>query len=112
MQAEAQVDMHVVVPPQRFAPNRKWMAAWFAWNSYASLNTTRATTSSLKRIVRFTFSQRRKMMKSTLSQLAGVHPFWQNIEFDFTRRPETLSVAEWCSLVNDIAARTNHKIAI
>ena len=58
-----------------------------------------------ERVTRFTFSQRRKMLKSTLSQLAGVHPFWQQIEFDFTRRPETLDVAEWCELTNELARR-------
>ncbi len=57
-----------------------------------------------ERIVRYTFHQRRKMLKSSLSGLAGIHPFWQDAALDFTRRPETLSTAEWVQLADVIAA--------
>ena len=55
---------------------------------------------TLERIVRYTFHQRRKMLKSSLSGLAGVHPFWQEADLDFRRRPETLTPAEWVGLAD------------
>jgi 16S rRNA (adenine1518-N6/adenine1519-N6)-dimethyltransferase len=57
-----------------------------------------------ERIVRYTFHQRRKMLKSSLAGLTGIHPFWQEAAFDFTRRPETLSPAEWVEIADVIAA--------
>ncbi|MFZ5434674.1 MAG: 16S rRNA (adenine(1518)-N(6)/adenine(1519)-N(6))-dimethyltransferase RsmA [Calditrichota bacterium] len=56
----------------------------------------------LERIVRFTFHQRRKMLKSSLSSMPGIHPFWQQADIDFTRRPETLSPSEWVRLADAI----------
>ncbi|MBI5059571.1 ribosomal RNA small subunit methyltransferase A [candidate division KSB1 bacterium] len=58
----------------------------------------------LERIVRWCFHQRRKMLKSTLSELAGVHPHWQKCELDFTRRPETLTPQEWVRLSDVVSA--------
>ncbi|MBU0508628.1 ribosomal RNA small subunit methyltransferase A [bacterium] len=58
---------------------------------------------TLERIVRFCFHQRRKMLKRSLSSLSGIHPFWQRADLDFTRRPETLTPAEWVELADTIA---------
>lgn len=58
---------------------------------------------TLERVVRYCFHQRRKMLKRTLSSLAGVHPFWQEAKLDFTRRPETLTLAEWVHLADTIS---------
>lgn len=55
-------------------------------------------------MVRFCFSQRRKMLKTSLSAMAGIHPFWKLADFDFTRRPETLSPVEWIELADTVAA--------
>lgn len=57
---------------------------------------------NFERMVRYTFHQRRKMLKSSLSGLAGIHPFWQKADMDFTRRPETLSPAEWVVLSDTV----------
>jgi 16S rRNA (adenine1518-N6/adenine1519-N6)-dimethyltransferase len=62
----------------------------------------------MERIVRWTFHQRRKMLKSSLSGLAGVHPFWQESALDFTRRPETLTPAEWVAL-SDLVRHAQHR---
>jgi 16S rRNA (adenine1518-N6/adenine1519-N6)-dimethyltransferase len=61
----------------------------------------------MERIVRHCFHQRRKMLKSSLSGLAGVHPFWQKADLDFTRRPETLTPGEWVKL-SDVVSHTRH----
>ncbi len=58
----------------------------------------------MERMVRFTFSRRRQMLKRTLSCLAGVHPHWQKSTLEFTRRPETLTVQEWVGLADTIVA--------
>ncbi len=55
---------------------------------------------TLERIVGHCFHLRRKMLKSSLAGLAGVHPFWQEADLDFTRRPETLTPAEWVHLAD------------
>jgi 16S rRNA (adenine1518-N6/adenine1519-N6)-dimethyltransferase len=57
----------------------------------------------LNKLIRGAFSGRRKMLRNTLKSTAGIHPFWQELQFDFTRRPETVSVAEWVHLANDIS---------
>ncbi len=59
----------------------------------------------LERIVRWCFHQRRKMLRTTLASLAGVHPFWQEVPLDFRRRPEDLSPAEWVMLADGIDQR-------
>lgn len=63
----------------------------------------------LERIVRWCFHRRRKMLRTTLSSLAGVHPFWQEVELDFRRRPEELSPAEWVTLADGIHERQQQK---
>lgn len=105
VQAEAVVDLHTIVPAAAFRPMPQVDGGVVRMEFLKIPEFYPSDYQLFERIVRFPFSQRRKMLKSTLSQLAGVHPMWQEIDFDFTRRPESLSVAEWCMLCNDIAAR-------
>jgi len=62
----------------------------------------------LNKLVRGTFAGRRKMLRNSLKSVAGIHPFWQELDFDFTRRPETVSVEEWVHLSNEISRLRNH----
>lgn len=79
VQAEAVVDLHVIVPPEAFRP-RPQVDGGVVRMEFVRLPEHYPTDYKLlKRVTRFAFSQRRKMLKSTLSQLAGVHPFWQQI---------------------------------
>lgn len=105
VQAEANVDMHVVVPASAFRPQPQVDGGVVRMDFLKIPEHYPQDYKLFERIVRFTFSQRRKMLKSTLSQLAGVHPFWQQSDFDFTRRPETLTIAEWVKLTDEIAHR-------
>jgi len=66
----------------------------------------------LNRLVRGAFSVRRKMLRNSLKNIAGVHPFWQSLDFDFTRRPETVTVEEWVTLANQISSKRNHKLGV
>lgn len=103
VQAEAVTNLHVVVPAIAFRPMPQ-VDGGVVRMEYLKIPEHYPKNYKLfERIVRFTFSQRRKMLKSTLSQMAHVHPFWQKLEFDFTRRPESLSVAEWCKLCDDMS---------
>lgn len=102
VQTEADVNLHTIVPASAFRPMPQVDGGVVQMNFIREPEHYPTDYKLFERIVRFVFSQRRKMLKSTLSQLAGVHPFWQKIEFDFTRRPETLSPAEWCDFVSQV----------
>lgn len=105
VQVEATVDLSLIVPAAAFRPTPQVDGGVVSMQFLRHPDCYPNDYHVFERVIRFTFSQRRKMMKSTLSQLAGVHPMWQDVDFDFSRRPETLSVSEWCSLCNSIAAR-------
>ena len=57
----------------------------------------------LDKLIRGTFSVRRKMLRNSLKSVAGIHPFWQELDFDYTRRPETVTLQEWITLANAIS---------
>ena len=57
----------------------------------------------LRTVIRASFNQRRKMLRKSLQQLPGFRPKMDKIEFDFTRRPEDLSVQEFVDLSNRIS---------
>lgn len=102
VQVEAEASLYSIVPAVAFRPTPQVDGGVVQMQFFRSPHKYPKDYPLFERVVRFTFSQRRKMMKSTLSQLSGIHPAWQSIEFDFTRRPETLTVEEWCDLCNDI----------
>lgn len=53
-------------------------------------------------VIRSSFNQRRKMLRKSLQQLPGFRDKMEHIDFDFTRRPEDLSVQEFVDLSNRI----------
>ena len=101
-QLEAQTELAFTVPAGAFLPKPKVDGGVVRMQFYRIPPTQPLDYQVLERIVRFTFHQRRKMMKGTLSSLPGIHPFWQKSDFDFTRRPETLTPTEWVELTNTI----------
>lgn len=105
VQAEATVDLHSIVPASAFRPTPQVDGGVVRMEFIREPDHYPVDYKLFERVIRFTFSQRRKMLKSTLAQLAGIHPFWQTLDWDFKRRPETLSPAEWCDLCNEIQAR-------
>lgn len=109
VQAEADTHLHSIVPASAFRPTPQVDGGVVQMAFLREPEHYPVDYKLFERIVRFTFSQRRKMLKSTLSQLAGIHPFWQSLDFDFTRRPETLSPAEWCDLCNEIQERVSSR---
>jgi 16S rRNA (adenine1518-N6/adenine1519-N6)-dimethyltransferase len=102
-QLEAAVHLLFTVPAGAFRPAPKVDGGVVQLDFYRIPPTYPADFSIMERLVRYTFHQRRKMLKSSLPGLAGIHPFWQEAPLDFTRRPETLHPAEWVILADAVS---------
>lgn len=59
----------------------------------------------LRSLVRTAFGQRRKMLRNSLKEYADKNCF------DFTRRPENVTVAEWISLANELFKSGSAKLS-
>jgi len=101
-QLEAKVESVLAVPAGCFSPKPKVDGEVLRFFPYRQLPVYPQNWQVLERIVRWCFHRRRKMLRSTLASLAGVHPFWQEVPLDFSRRPEELSPAEWVMLADGI----------
>lgn len=53
-------------------------------------------------LVKTVFGQRRKMLRNTLKQIVGDEKVLESVSTDLSRRPETLSVAEFVRLSNSL----------
>jgi len=104
VQLEARAQTMFIVPAGAFRPTPKVDGGVIRLDFLRAPEHVPRDYATFERMVRFCFSQRRKMLKSSLSALAGIHPFWKLADFDFTRRPETFSPAEWVELANTVAA--------
>lgn len=102
-QLEAQTESVLMVPAGAFRPTPKVDGGVVRLQFYRIPPAVPRDYTVVERIVRFAFSQRRKMLKRSLSSLAGIHPFWQQSDLDFRRRPETLTPGEWVKLADVIA---------
>jgi 16S rRNA (adenine1518-N6/adenine1519-N6)-dimethyltransferase len=108
-QLEAQVTSVLRVPAACFSPKPKVDGEVLRFFPYRQPPVYPQNWQVLERIVRWCFHRRRKMLRSTLASLAGVHPFWQEVPLDFSRRPEELSPAEWVMLADGIWQRLQRK---
>ena len=104
VQLEARSQMMFTVPAGAFRPAPKVDGGVVRLDFLRVPEQMPRDFTTLERMVRFCFSQRRKMLKTSLSAMAGIHPFWKLADLDFTRRPETLTPAEWVRLADDVAA--------
>ena len=59
----------------------------------------------LERLTEAAFSQRRKMLRSSLRDLAGGLKALEKAGIDSSRRAETVSVAEWIAIARELSAR-------
>lgn len=104
----AQIEAHCYpvlhVPASAFRPEPKVDGGVIRLDFYRIPPAIPKDMQLLERIVRWCFTHRRKMLKGSLSGLAGVHPHWENSELDFHRRPETLTPIEWVGLSDTITA--------
>ncbi|RPI02759.1 MAG: ribosomal RNA small subunit methyltransferase A [Calditrichaeota bacterium] len=60
----------------------------------------------LRFLVRTAFGQRRKMLRNSLKEFADQDCF------DFTRRPENVTIAEWISLANELYPSSQRQTAV
>jgi 16S rRNA (adenine1518-N6/adenine1519-N6)-dimethyltransferase len=102
VQLEARAQLVAVVPAAVFRPVPKVDGGIVRFDFHRLPEHMPADYRMLERVVRYCFHQRRKMLKTSLSSLSGVHPFWRDAPLDFTRRPETLTPAEWITLADVI----------
>lgn len=102
-QLEARTDLILTVPASAFRPAPKVDGGVVRMQFYRIPPARPQDYALMERIVRWTFHQRRKMLKTSLSSLSGIHPFWQRSDLNFTRRPETLTPEEWVTLANVIS---------
>ncbi len=101
-QIEARVESLFRVPATCFRPKPKVDGEVLRFFPYRRPPVYPQNWQMLERVVRWCFHRRRKMLRTTLASLAGVHPFWQEAPLDFSRRPEELSPAEWVVLADGI----------
>jgi len=102
-QLEAAVHLLFTVPAGAFRPAPKVDGGVVQLDFFRIPPTYPSDFAVFERLVRYTFHQRRKMLKTSLSGLAGIHPFWQQAPLNFTRRPETLHPAEWVILADAVS---------
>jgi 16S rRNA (adenine1518-N6/adenine1519-N6)-dimethyltransferase len=107
-QLEAAVHLLFTVPADAFRPAPKVDGGVVQLDFYRIPPSYPSDFTVFERMVRYTFHQRRKMLKTSLPGLAGIHPFWQLAPLDFTRRPETLHPAEWV-ILSDVVSRAQSR---
>ncbi len=104
VQVEANVMNLFTVPASAFQPEPKVDGGVVRLDFLRIPDAYPDNYSIFERLVRYTFTHRRKMLKRTLAEMPGIHPHWQRSRLEFTRRPETLSVVEWVQLSNCISS--------
>ncbi|MBN2365101.1 MAG: ribosomal RNA small subunit methyltransferase A [Calditrichaeota bacterium] len=95
------VDYLFTVPAHLFFPKPKVDSGVIRLRFFPEDELPKTNTTILKEIVRKTFSQRRKMLRNTLSQLYP-EAILDHVNLDLTRRPEELSVEEFVNLSDQL----------
>ncbi|MBK9227199.1 MAG: ribosomal RNA small subunit methyltransferase A [Ignavibacteria bacterium] len=100
------------VPPTAFfpKPSVKSSIIKFSFNGEQQVRNI-VNMEIFRSVLRESFGQRRKFMSNSLSSLFEKYELaFGDIDFDFTRRPETLSPEEFVTLGNQVAEKImNHK---
>ena len=95
-QAVADVDLLLKAPPTVFQPRPSVDSALIRWRFKDVATKHIRDEAFFKSLVKQAFGKRRKMLRNSLKEFAG------KTSFDFTRRPEQLSVEEWIELANEL----------
>jgi len=96
-QAVADVDLLLKAPPTVFQPRPAVDSALIRWRFTDARAKHISNEAFFKTLVKQAFGKRRKMLRNSLKEFAG------KTSFDFTRRPEQLSIEEWIDLTNELA---------
>ncbi len=103
-QAFADVNLLLNVPPTVFLPRPKVDSVLVQWRITNERDRTLQDEQVFRTIVKQAFGLRRKMLRNSLKEFA------QHTRFEFTRRPEQLSVTEWIQLANELAPFVRAKL--
>lgn len=96
-----QVEYLFDVPPHCFSPAPKVDSAIVRLTPRAAPELVATDHSVLQELVTAAFSQRRKTLRNTLKQLMDVEEI-EALDFDTSRRPETIAVPEFVALANTL----------
>lgn len=92
-----------IVPPEAFNPRPKVDSAIVRLVPYEELPQTASNVEDLQKVVKTAFSQRRKTLRNSLSNL--MEPgLLEETGIDLSRRPETLSLSEYIA-ISDILTK-------
>jgi 16S rRNA (adenine1518-N6/adenine1519-N6)-dimethyltransferase len=94
-------ELALKVPKEVFHPRPKVDAGLLAMDVYSQPLHSVEHWPTLMKLVKGTFSKRRKMLRNSLPDISGIRPI-DEIEFDWTRRPQTLSAAEYAWLAEQL----------
>lgn len=97
-QAFADVEMLLRVPPTVFQPRPKVDSALIRLTFTESRAAKIKDIIFFKNLIRQAFGKRRKMLRNSLKD------YTDKTTYDFTRRPEQLTVSEWIELANILSA--------
>ncbi len=98
-QAQTEVRLLLKVPPTVFRPRPKVDSVLVNWRFSEEKSRRIRDEAFFRRLVKQGFGLRRKMLRNSLKEYTGL------IDFDWTRRPEELSVEEWIELANELCGR-------
>ena len=98
----AEAELLFTVPPAAFIPPPKVYSAMIKLNFYAAPRFQLTDRALFSNLVHHVFARRRKMLKNTLGTWLWIRPDWAKLDFDYTRRPEELSTAEYVELFEKI----------
>ncbi len=87
-------ELAFTVPADRFRPAPKVDAGVLKLDFAAEPRYPLPHWPTFKRLVKGTFGKRRKMLRNSLPGIAKLGP-WEGLDFDWSRRPQTLSAAEF-----------------
>ncbi len=98
-----QVDQLFIVPPEAFVPRPKVDSAIVRLTPHASLPQVADDPALLFELVKLAFGQRRKTLRNNLKgRVSAEAP--EALGIDPARRPQTLTVAEYVTIANHVAA--------
>lgn len=86
------------VPPISFLPPPKVDSAVLHIDCFPEPKTDRVTMDRVFMLTKLAFSQKRKMLRNTISTLPNGDAMLKAANIDATRRPQTLSIDEWITL--------------
>jgi len=106
-QYHADLEYLFTVPADCFFPRPKVDGAMIRFKFKSQQDLPQVDYEFFRRVVRACFGQRRKMMSNSLGQLNELPAGWKTIDFDFSLRPERLTLKQFVSLAQELTKISN-----